>query len=70
MPTLLTPQAFENLTDIWKTIAANEGLKNLGTPMGVFVPWAGSTLESARGIYYLGAGLDAQEDDPDNPAMF
>ena len=70
MPTLLNLRSFENLTDIRKTIAANEGRKTLGTPMDVFVPWAGLALESSRGIYYLGAGLDAEENHPDYSATF
>jgi hypothetical protein len=66
----LSPQSFENLTDSRKTLTANESLKTLGSPMDVFVPWAGSALESSRGIYYLGAGLDAEENHSDNSATF
>src|SRR5438876_8723549 len=62
MSTFMSRQTFARLVEARNQIVIGGGAD--GFPMEVFVPWAGNAITSAHGIYYIGAGLDAEEREP------
>jgi DNA invertase Pin-like site-specific DNA recombinase len=61
MPTFMTQPTFAVLTDVWRQLVA----AGVATS-DVFVPWAGEQLvATARGIYYVGIAINAEEADGD-----